>query len=118
MSLALERDLCATRATALTVCAAIFESAVAMTQVNEYLNKLGLSQYSKNFQDEGFDTMQALNHVRESDLEAMGMKRGHRATLIGSLSGGSLLVASSPSNASASGSGSVAVSTSTSTTPA
>ncbi|GAB7345397.1 hypothetical protein MBLNU457_3738t1 [Dothideomycetes sp. NU457] len=45
------------------------------------LDQIGLAQYAQVFADEGFDTWSTLMDIVESDLEALGVKLGHRRKL-------------------------------------
>ncbi|CAO3659390.1 unnamed protein product [Rhizopus stolonifer] len=47
-------------------------------EVIEFLKSYQLEQYSDAFIEEGFDTMNAVKEIREDDLEALNVKRGHR----------------------------------------
>ncbi|CAK7242895.1 MAG: hypothetical protein STHCBS139747_004398 [Sporothrix thermara] len=53
-----------------------------MTQrLDEVLEELNLSQYYESFIDQGFDTWETILDITESDLDAMGVKLGHRRKL-------------------------------------
>lgn len=43
--------------------------------------ELGLSQYIDAFIDQGFDTWDTILDIQESDLDALGVKLGHRRKL-------------------------------------
>ncbi|KAK3185322.1 hypothetical protein K4F52_005824 [Lecanicillium sp. MT-2017a] len=43
--------------------------------------ELGLSQYLDSFVDQGFDTWETILDIQESDLDALGVKLGHRRKL-------------------------------------
>ncbi|OLL25257.1 High mobility group protein 20A [Neolecta irregularis DAH-3] len=47
----------------------------------EIFKPLGLESYSQIFCDEGFETWESLLDITEDDLEALGVKRGHRRRL-------------------------------------
>ncbi|CAG8444335.1 5142_t:CDS:2 [Ambispora leptoticha] len=53
----------------------------AFSQVKEFLRKCNLLEYYERFIAEGFDDLQSLLDVTESDLIAMDVKRGHRRRL-------------------------------------
>lgn len=50
-------------------------------QVNTFLSQCGLTQYYVTFIDEGFDRLDSLLEITESDLIHMQVKRGHRRLL-------------------------------------
>ncbi|KAF2090840.1 hypothetical protein K490DRAFT_62167 [Saccharata proteae CBS 121410] len=52
-----------------------------MTDLKEKLEQLGLSQYLEIFVTEGFDTWETILDVRESDLDILKVKLGHRRKL-------------------------------------
>ncbi|KAI4848036.1 hypothetical protein E4T44_04170 [Aureobasidium sp. EXF-8845] len=52
-----------------------------MTTLKSLLKRLDLSRYHDAFVDEGFDTWETLMDITESDLEALGVKLGHRRKL-------------------------------------
>ncbi|CAK7228856.1 hypothetical protein SBRCBS47491_007051 [Sporothrix bragantina] len=53
-----------------------------MTQrLEDVLDELNLSQYYDSFVDQGFDTWDTILDITESDLDAMGVKLGHRRKL-------------------------------------
>ncbi|KAF2142107.1 uncharacterized protein K452DRAFT_326624 [Aplosporella prunicola CBS 121167] len=52
-----------------------------MTELRARLEQLGLSQYFETFVTEGFDTWDTLLDIRESDLDALKVKLGHRRKL-------------------------------------
>lgn len=55
-----------------------FTSMNAMPDLEENLAKWDLSLYVQLFRDEGFDTWNTLMDITESDLDALGVKLGHR----------------------------------------
>ena len=44
-----------------------------MTDIQQPLSRLGLSQYVERFVEEGFDSWQAILHITESDLWVMAV---------------------------------------------
>ncbi|CAG8443882.1 7488_t:CDS:10 [Diversispora eburnea] len=54
---------------------------MAFPQIRDFLSKCNLLEYYDKFIEEGFDQLQSLLDVTESDLIAMGAKRGHRRRL-------------------------------------
>eukprot|EP01083_Nonionella_stella_P171296 584866_1 len=54
------------------------------SQVDEFLSKLGLSQYIAAFDDEGLETMDDLEEINDSQLkEIVGVKKlGHRIKIL------------------------------------
>ncbi|KAH0542254.1 hypothetical protein FGG08_003376 [Glutinoglossum americanum] len=52
-----------------------------MSNLGSALARLGLSQYFERFIQEGFDTWETVLDITESDLEALGVKLGHRRRL-------------------------------------
>ncbi|ORX96273.1 hypothetical protein K493DRAFT_282147, partial [Basidiobolus meristosporus CBS 931.73] len=50
-------------------------------EVQEFLKKCGLEQYTEAFFAEGFDQLRSLLEITEPDLVALGVKRGHRRLL-------------------------------------
>ncbi|KAG9656471.1 hypothetical protein KCV03_g9981, partial [Aureobasidium melanogenum] len=52
-----------------------------MTTLKLLLERLDLTRYHDAFVDEGFDTWETLMDITESDLEALGVKLGHRRKL-------------------------------------
>eukprot|EP00126_Sphaerothecum_destruens_P008011 Sdes_comp20058_c0_seq1m12931 len=56
-----------------------------MESVNSWLFSLGLREYSEQFETEGFDSMYAIREIKEADLEAMKVKRGHRRVILKSV---------------------------------
>ncbi|KAL2054701.1 hypothetical protein ABVK25_005005 [Lepraria finkii] len=71
-----------------------------MTDLREPLSRLGLAQYIEKFKEEGFETWETLLDITESDLDALGVKLGHRRLLqkeIGQARGLSVEQLSSPS---------------------
>jgi len=53
-----------------------------MTQELETtFRELGLAQYLDSFVDQGFDTWDTILDIQESDLDALGVKLGHRRKL-------------------------------------
>ncbi|KAI5272075.1 hypothetical protein E4T47_04678 [Aureobasidium subglaciale] len=49
-----------------------------MTTLKDFLERLDLSRYHDALVEEGFDTWETLMDITESDLEALGVKLGHR----------------------------------------
>jgi hypothetical protein len=49
--------------------------------LEEVFEELGLSQYLDAFVDQGFDSWDTILDVTESDLDALGVKLGHRRKL-------------------------------------
>ncbi|KAK0650103.1 Non-histone chromosomal protein 6 [Lasiodiplodia hormozganensis] len=52
-----------------------------MTDLRQKLEQLGLSQYLDVFVTEGFDTWETVLDIRESDLDSLNVKLGHRRKL-------------------------------------
>ncbi|CAF9916651.1 MAG: hypothetical protein GOMPHAMPRED_001068 [Gomphillus americanus] len=52
-----------------------------MTELSDIFDRLGLLQYLESFINEGFDTWEVVLYATESDLEALGLKLGHRRKL-------------------------------------
>lgn len=52
-----------------------------MTDLTDILSRLGLAQYLHAFTFEGFESWETLLDITESDLEACGVKLGHRRVL-------------------------------------
>ncbi|KAI9809820.1 MAG: hypothetical protein M1825_000253 [Sarcosagium campestre] len=52
-----------------------------MTALEPVLNRLGLAQYAESFLVEGFETWETVLDITEADLDALGVKRGHRRKL-------------------------------------
>ncbi|KAJ9652966.1 hypothetical protein H2198_007809 [Neophaeococcomyces mojaviensis] len=52
-----------------------------MTDIESFLQRLGLHQYYDAFLEEGFDTWETVLDIQESDLEALNVKLGHRRRL-------------------------------------
>lgn len=50
-------------------------------QLAEVFGDLGISQYLDSFLDQGFDTWETILDITESDLDALGVKLGHRRKL-------------------------------------
>ncbi|EFX01608.1 chromatin-associated protein [Grosmannia clavigera kw1407] len=50
-------------------------------QLEDVLEELGIAQYLDAFLDQGFDTWETILDVTESDLDALGVKLGHRRKL-------------------------------------
>lgn len=50
-------------------------------QLDSTFRELGLSQYVDAFVDQGFDTWETILDIQESDLDALGVKLGHRRKL-------------------------------------
>ncbi|KAJ1872788.1 hypothetical protein LPJ55_002784 [Coemansia sp. RSA 990] len=48
------------------------------TELHELLNAVDMMQYYDAFKREGFERLEAIVDIQESDFEAMGVKRGHR----------------------------------------
>ncbi|KAI9797014.1 MAG: hypothetical protein M1833_005847 [Piccolia ochrophora] len=49
-----------------------------MSELERVLARLGLSQYVEAFISEGFETWDTVLDITEADLDALGVKRGHR----------------------------------------
>ncbi|KEZ44372.1 hypothetical protein SAPIO_CDS3355 [Scedosporium apiospermum] len=49
-----------------------------MQELAEILSGLGMSQYLGSFMEEGFDSWDTILDITESDLDALGVKLGHR----------------------------------------
>ncbi|PKS06675.1 hypothetical protein jhhlp_007426 [Lomentospora prolificans] len=49
-----------------------------MQTLAEIFSELGISQYLRAFVQEGFDSWNTILDITESDLDALGVKRGHR----------------------------------------
>lgn len=52
-----------------------------MDQLEEIFGELGISQYLEAFVDNGFDSWDTILDITESDLDALGVKLGHRRKL-------------------------------------
>ncbi|KAI2636010.1 hypothetical protein GGS21DRAFT_489725 [Xylaria nigripes] len=52
-----------------------------MNSLETVLGELGISQYLDSFIDQGFDTWDTILDITESDLDALGVKLGHRRKL-------------------------------------
>ncbi|KAL8764344.1 MAG: hypothetical protein Q9184_000049 [Pyrenodesmia sp. 2 TL-2023] len=52
-----------------------------MTDLGSIFVRLGLAQYLDQFLDEGFETWETVLDITESDLDALGVKLGHRRRL-------------------------------------
>ncbi|KAL9123687.1 MAG: hypothetical protein Q9217_006907 [Psora testacea] len=52
-----------------------------MTELRPILARLGLEKYVDRFADEGFETWDTILDITESDLDALGVKLGHRRIL-------------------------------------
>ncbi|CAF9927833.1 MAG: hypothetical protein ALECFALPRED_003893 [Alectoria fallacina] len=52
-----------------------------MTDLHPILSRLGLVQYIERFSEEGFETWETVLDITESDLDALGVKLGHRRVL-------------------------------------
>jgi hypothetical protein len=52
-----------------------------MTDLEQIFAELGISQYLEVFIEHGFDTWAAIQDITESDLDALGVKLGHRRKL-------------------------------------
>lgn len=50
-------------------------------KLQEVFGELGISQYLDVFLDQGFDTWETILDITESDLDALGVKLGHRRKL-------------------------------------
>lgn len=70
-------------------------TSTASVALTEWLGNLGLGAYESRLVSQGFDTLEAMSTATESDLEAMGFKKGHLR----------LLLARAPSAAAGFGSG-------------
>ncbi|KAI4120101.1 MAG: hypothetical protein LQ345_000057 [Seirophora villosa] len=53
----------------------------ASTELGPILDRLGLGRYLERFLDEGFETWETVVDITESDLDALGVKLGHRRRL-------------------------------------
>ncbi|KAI9752497.1 MAG: hypothetical protein M1815_000457 [Lichina confinis] len=53
----------------------------SMTRLEPVLERLALVEYLDAFVAEGFDTWETLQDITEADLDALGVKRGHRRKL-------------------------------------
>jgi hypothetical protein len=47
-------------------------------ELEAIFRELGLAQYLDAFVDQGFDTWDTILDIQESDLDALGVKLGHR----------------------------------------
>ncbi|KAK7970479.1 hypothetical protein PG988_009552 [Apiospora saccharicola] len=52
-----------------------------MNQLEQIFGELGISHYLETFLDQGFDTWETILDITESDLDALGVKLGHRRKL-------------------------------------
>ncbi|KAI1213928.1 uncharacterized protein F4807DRAFT_409809 [Annulohypoxylon truncatum] len=52
-----------------------------MTSLEVIFGELGISQYLEAFFDQGFDSWETILDITESDLDALGVKLGHRRKL-------------------------------------
>ncbi|KAK9773725.1 hypothetical protein SCAR479_09671 [Seiridium cardinale] len=52
-----------------------------MNQLEHIFEELGISQYLGAFVDQGFDSWETILDITESDLDALGVKLGHRRKL-------------------------------------
>ncbi|KAK8114430.1 high mobility group protein- variant 1 [Apiospora kogelbergensis] len=52
-----------------------------MNQLEQIFGELGISHYLETFVDQGFDTWETILDITESDLDALGVKLGHRRKL-------------------------------------
>lgn len=52
-----------------------------MIELEQIFVELGISQYHEVFIEHGFDTWAAIQDITESDLDALGVKLGHRRKL-------------------------------------
>ncbi|KAK8027393.1 High mobility group protein B3 [Apiospora marii] len=52
-----------------------------MNQLEQIFGELGISHYLDTFLDQGFDTWETILDITESDLDALGVKLGHRRKL-------------------------------------
>ncbi|KAJ1756687.1 hypothetical protein LPJ62_004505, partial [Coemansia sp. RSA 2167] len=48
------------------------------SEIHDLLDALDLLQYHDAFRREGFERLESIVDIQESDFEAMGVKRGHR----------------------------------------
>ena len=53
------------------------------SQLETIFGELGISQYLHAFVDQGFDTWETILDITESDLDALGVKLGHRRVSTG-----------------------------------
>jgi hypothetical protein len=53
------------------------------SQLETIFGELGISQYLHAFVDQGFDTWETILDITESDLDALGVKLGHRRVSAG-----------------------------------
>lgn len=51
------------------------------SELENVLTRLGLQEYTRLFQNAGFDTWEALTKITESQLAALKIKLGHRRKL-------------------------------------
>ncbi|TQS35763.1 hypothetical protein Golomagni_03806 [Golovinomyces magnicellulatus] len=49
-----------------------------ITELEDILTELGLTQYLEDFIEQGFDSWQTVLDITESDFDALGVKLGHR----------------------------------------
>ncbi|KFY05408.1 hypothetical protein O988_00019 [Pseudogymnoascus sp. VKM F-3808] len=54
---------------------------VAMTELAEIFDDIGLAQYLDSFREQGFDTWDSILDITELDLDILGVKLGHRRRL-------------------------------------
>ncbi|KAJ1916476.1 hypothetical protein LPJ71_001947, partial [Coemansia sp. S17] len=47
-------------------------------ELHEFLQSLELLQYYEAFRREGFERLESIAEIQETDFEALGVKRGHR----------------------------------------
>ncbi|KAI0136631.1 HMG box protein [Xylariales sp. AK1849] len=52
-----------------------------MNPLEQIFGELGISQYLEEFVDQGFDSWETILDITESDLDALGVKLGHRRKL-------------------------------------
>ena len=48
------------------------------SQLDTIFGELGITQYLNAFVDQGFDSWETILDITESDLDALGVKLGHR----------------------------------------
>eukprot|EP01083_Nonionella_stella_P271756 921130_1 len=51
-------------------------------EIGDFLSELGLGRYLSAFRDEGFETMDELQEINESQLKEIGLKMAHRLKLL------------------------------------
>ena len=57
-------------------------TSAASVALTEWLGNLGLGAYESRLVSQGFDSLEAMSTATESDLEAMGFKKGHLRLLL------------------------------------